>query len=128
MENLSYELTSTWILEVVHLPAVACSKLLKDGGRNGSYNFGHENFYRVFVLPEKTLEGYIRAVLCILMAMSVYKPVAFATRRSSADSTPSGKMLNVHPKSSKSIDEDSTFVTCFLFVRFFYFCFHSKKV
>jgi hypothetical protein len=120
MENLSYELTSTWILEVVHLPAVACSKLLKDGRRHGSYNFGHGNFYRLFVLPEKTLEGYFRAVVCILMAMSVYKPVAFDTRRSSADSTPSGKMLvNVPPKSYEGIDEDSTFVTCFLFVLFF---------
>jgi hypothetical protein len=73
-------------------------------------------------IPEKTLEGYIRAVVCILMAMSVYKPVAFDTRRSSADSTPSGKMLvNVPPKSYEGIDEDSTFVTCFLFVLFFKF-------
>ncbi len=74
-------------------------------------------------ISEKTQEGYIRAVVCILMAMSVYKPVAFATRRSSADSTPSGigKMLvNVHPKSYEGIDEDSTFVTCFLFVLFLF--------
>jgi hypothetical protein len=62
------------------------------------------------------------------MAMSVYKPVAFATRRSSADSMPSGKMLNVRPKSSEGIDaEDSTFVTCFLFIRFYFLVFTPKK-